>query len=248
MKEKLRKVVLIICVFVFLYSAFQLGKIFYDYYLIEKETTNLVDNYVQQTEPKEEEKEEDPLKRIVNFESLFKVNKDVIGWIYIPDTKIDEPILKGANNDTYLRTDINRKYNIAGTIFIDEINKKDFTDDNTIIYGHNMKNGSRFNHVKKFVDKEFFDEHPYVYIYLPDGSINVYSIYASRILDAYSDLYQKDIKYKDYVQSIQKNAKQKREIPEEEAPLIMLSTCVAVDNDNRFIISARLEKTINPDT
>lgn len=244
MKEKIRKLILFICVCVFLYSAFQLGKIFYDYYMIEKETTNLVENYVQ--ENNEEEEKEDPLRRIVNFDSLWKVNKDVIGWVYIPDTKIDEPILKGANNDTYLRTDINGKYNIAGTIFIDEINSKDFNDENTIIYGHNMKNGSRFNHLKKFVDKEFFDEHPNVYIYMPDGSVQVYRIYVSRILNAYSDLYQKNIDYKTYTDSIQKSAKQTREIPEEEAPLIMLSTCVAVDNDNRYIISARLEETIKP--
>lgn len=134
MKEKIRKVILVISVCVFVFSAFQLGKIFYDYYMIEKETNDIVDSYVE--EPQEDK---DPLHRVIHFKELQKTNSDVIGWLYIPDTKIDEPILKGNNNDSYLYTDIYKKSNKAGAIFIDEINEKDFKDDNTIIYGHNMK-------------------------------------------------------------------------------------------------------------
>ena len=74
----------------------------------------------------------DTLKRVINFEELQNINSDVIGWLYIPDTKIDEPILKGENNDTYLRTDLYMKANTAGNLFIDEINSRDFGDDNTI--------------------------------------------------------------------------------------------------------------------
>ena len=88
MKDKIRKVILVICVCVFAYSAFQLGKIFYEYYSIEKESENLIDEYVV-------EKEENPIQRAVNFKALQATNPDVIGWLYIPDTKIDEPILKG---------------------------------------------------------------------------------------------------------------------------------------------------------
>ena len=80
MKDKIRKVILVICVCVFAYSAFQLGKIFYEYYSIEKESENLIDEYVV-------EKEENPIQRAVNFKALQATNPDVIGWLYIPDTK-----------------------------------------------------------------------------------------------------------------------------------------------------------------
>ena len=248
MKEKIRKVILCVCVLVFLYSAFQLGKIIYDYYKIDGDTNNLINNYVeaQNDENDEKEEKEDPLKRVVDFESLLELNGDVIGWIYVPDTKIDEPILKGENNDSYLKTDIYGNYSNAGTLFIDEINDENFTDQNTIIYGHNMKNGSRFHYVKYFLEKDFFEEHPYIYIYLPDGSIHVYQVYVSRILDAYSELYQKNIDYQTYTQTFMKGARQTREISDEEALLIMLSTCVAYD-DQRFVVSARLDKIVKHD-
>lgn len=90
MNKIIRRILLFICICVFLFSAFQLGKIFYNYYTIEKESAELVTQYVE--EPEEEK--EDPLKRVVNFEELQNINSDVIGWLYIPDTKIDEPILK----------------------------------------------------------------------------------------------------------------------------------------------------------
>lgn len=244
MNEKVRKIILLICICVFCYSTFQLGSIFYEYYQIQKQSEELIANVVEKVPPKVDEDPNSPLNRKINFDELFKINKDVIGWIYIPDTNIDEPILKGKDNDTYLRHNIENKYMIAGAIFIDENNEKDFQDKNTIIYGHNMKNGSRFNNVKKFVNKDFFDEHPFVYIYLPDGSIHIYSIYVSRVLNAYSDLYVKDINYNQYVQTIQKGAKQKREAPDQERPLILMSTCVKSKDDNRYILSAWLDKII----
>ena len=153
MNKIIRRILLFICICVFLFSAFQLGKIFYNYYTIEKESAELVTQYVEEPEEEPEEEKEDPLKRVVNFEELQNINSDVIGWLYIPDTKIDEPILKGENNDTYLYTDLYMKSNTAGNVFIDEINSRDFSDDNTIIYGHNMKNGSRFHDLRYFVEK-----------------------------------------------------------------------------------------------
>lgn len=83
------------------------------------------------------------------------------------------------------------KSNTAGNVFIDEINSRDFSDDNTIIYGHNMKNGSRFHDLRYFVEKDYFNEHQDIYIYLPDGSVYVYQAVASTVIAATSDLYQK---------------------------------------------------------
>lgn len=236
MKDKIRKVILVICVCVFAYSAFQLGKIFYEYYSIEKESENLIDEYVV-------EKEENPIQRAVNFKALQATNPDVIGWLYIPDTKIDEPILKGKINDTYLYTDIYKKKNKAGSVFIDEINKKDFSDDNTIIYGHNMKNGSRFHDLRYFVKEDYYKKHSTIYIYLPDGSVNVYDAVASAVIKSTSSMYQKGIDYPKYVKEIQKIASVQSPISEKQKPFIMLSTCYN-GTDNRYIVYGQFKENI----
>ncbi len=243
MKEKLRKLLLVICVCVFAYSAFQLGSIFYNYYKIEKDSEELIEEYVTNSVDKNA-KEEDPLKRSIDFKKLKERNSDVIGWLYIPDTTIDEPILKGESNDIYLHYDIDKNYKTAGQVFIDEINTKDFKDDNTIIYGHNMRNGSRFHDLRYYVEKEFYDGHNLIYIYLPDGSINVYKAFSAKIIDASSDFYRKDINYKKYVQKAQANARQKSDVSDEQQPLILLSTCYGRDSDSRYVVFARLEKNV----
>ena len=238
MKEKIRKVILVVCVLVFAYSAIQLGIIFYDYYQIEKQTGEIAQEYIET--PKEDN---DPLHRVINFEELKKTNADVIGWLYIPDTKIDEPILKGENNDTYLHTDIYKKSNKAGSIFIDEINKGDFKDDNTIIYGHNMKNGSRFHDLRYYVEKDYFEKHPLIYIYLPDGNIQVYDAFASMLINAYSDLYQKGIDYQKYISEIKKEAKVYKDANEKQSPLVMLSTCYN-GTDDRYVVYGQLKEIV----
>lgn len=244
MKEKIRKILLVICVCVFVYSVFQLGMIFYNYYKTEKDSQELVEDYIAEPETKDEDEEIDPLKRVVDFKKLQERNKDVIGWLYIPDTTIDEPILKGASNDTYLRTDIDHQSKTAGQVFIDEINSKDFSDDNTIIYGHNMRNGTRFHDLRYYVEKEFYDEHNLVYIYLPDNTVNVYKIYSANVINASSDFYQKGINYTSYVQNAQSSAKQTSEVSDEQQPLILLSTCYAHNSENRYVVFARLDKNV----
>lgn len=235
MKNWIRKILLMICICVFVYSAYQLVQIFINYRRIENKSNELIVNYV--------EEKDDPEDRKIDFEKLQKQNPDVIGWLYIPDTKIDEPILKGKNNDTYLRTDIDHQSNSAGQIFIDEINTKDFQDDNTIIYGHNMKNGSRFHDLRYYVKKDFYQEHPKVYIYLPNGQVNVYNIFVADIVDASSELYQKNIDdYKSYITKAQKGANQRSKISQEKAPLILLSTCYTTGSDERYIVIAQLNR------
>ena len=129
--------------------------------------------------------------------------------------------------------------------FLDEDNNASLTDSNTIIYGHNMKNGAMFANIKKFADHDYFINHPEVYIYLPDGSINVYSVYSTKIIDATSDYYLKDIDYASYVANAKSSAKQSRDVDTQNgAPLLLLSTCYAPDTTTRSVLFARLEKNV----
>ncbi|MCD8027169.1 MAG: class B sortase, partial [Erysipelotrichaceae bacterium] len=158
LKEWIRRILLVVCVCVFCYSIYQLLQIYLNYKKIEDQTDSLIEEYV-------ETEDDDPLTRVIDFDTLLERNEDVIGWIYIPDTEVDEPILKGENNDTYLRTSIDHEYLTAGCIFVEETNNGDFSDDNTIIYGHSMNNGSRFYDITKYDDTDYYNEHNTVYIY-----------------------------------------------------------------------------------
>jgi len=243
MKEVIRKLLIVICAIVFVYSAFQLGKIFYGYYKIEKDTNVMMEEYVQ-----EEKQGEifDPTKRDIDFKKLKGRNSDVVGWLYIPDTKIDEVLLKGDTNDTYLRSDIDKNYNYAGALFVDANNSSDLKDINTTIYGHNMKNGSRFHDLRYYVieGSQYMDNHPFMYIYLPDGSVNIYEVFASATIKDDSSLYNRSNDYSQYVKKVLSSSKYKKEVSDEQSPIIMLSTCHSSSEDQRYVAFARLKENL----
>ena len=90
-----------------------------------------------------------------DFEDLLSQNKDTIGWIYIANTNINFPIVKTSNNSYYLKRNFRKEYNSAGWIFADYRNNFDELDQNTIVYGHNRRNGTMFSNLKKFLDASF---------------------------------------------------------------------------------------------
>ena len=88
------------------------------------------------------------------FEKLKKINPDIIGWIKIDDTYINYPILQGKTNEYYLKKDIYGSYDFSGSIFVYSNADKNFNDENTVIYGHNMKNQKMFAHLRKIYNEE----------------------------------------------------------------------------------------------
>lgn len=250
MKKIIHKLSIILCAAVFAYSVYQLGSIFFGYQEIENETNELIEEVVQVEEKQEEQKEEkkpfDPNSVTVDFDKLLKKNKDVVGWMIIPDTNINEVLLLGETNDTYIRSNINGNYSYAGSIFLDYMNNGDFKDKNTIIYGHNMKNGSRFHNLRHYINKgqEYMDTHSKIYIYLPDGSYNVYDVFAACVLNELSTLYSNPTNYKQYINDVLANAKYKKEVSDVESPIIMLSTCHSSVDDQRYVVYARLSENV----
>ena len=110
----------------------------------------------------------------VDFEALRAVNPDVVGWIRIPDTQIDYPILQAADdNEKYLHTDFEGNESVYGAIYLDCESESDFSGWNHPIYGHHMKDGSMFRDVVRFREPEYFQEHPYFEIYTPERTISL---------------------------------------------------------------------------
>ena len=121
----------------------------------------------------------------IDFAWLRDVNPELYAWIYIPDTQIDYPIGQHAGEDQeyYLHHDLYGTPQFAGCIFSQAPNALDFSDPVTVLYGHNMKNGSMFQNLYFFLqDPDFFNSHKYIYLYM-DGKTLVYEVISAYYSD-----------------------------------------------------------------
>lgn len=119
-------------------------------------------------------------ERDIDFAALQKeVNPDIYSWILIPDTPIDYPVVQHPeDNEYYMDYNLDGSHGYPGCIYTENYNSKDWEDVNTILYGHNMRNGTMFAKVNSYKDKDFFEEHRYVFIYSPDA-VRVYRVFAA---------------------------------------------------------------------
>lgn len=117
----------------------------------------------------------------VDFQELMKTNKDIYAWIYIPNTNVDYPVAQSApdmDDSFYLSHNVYKNYQFSGTIYTEKKNSRDFTDPVTVLYGHNMLNGSMFASLHNFNDKDFFENNNTMFIFTED-KILTYLIYAA---------------------------------------------------------------------
>ena len=127
---------------------------------------------------------------IVDFEALAQINPDVVGWIFIPDTRVNYPIVKRANdNDYYLSHIFDGSQNKTGSIFLDTRNS--FGDSHVLIHGHNMGNGAMFRDLELFKNRQFFQDHPYFFLFTPDQNFIV-ELFAGSIVRIDSPVWQLD--------------------------------------------------------
>ena len=196
-------------------------------------------------EPVAEEKAELP----IDFAELWKINPEIYAWIRIPDTTIDYPVLQheGEDQSYYLTHTIYGEVETAASIYTEWYNRKDFSDPNTIIYGHNMKRGM-FHDLRYFAEREYFDAHKDLYIYMPDRILR-YEIFTSyeyddRHLLASFDFEQEEI-YAQYLEDILNPRSMYVMLrdgiqPNTEDRIVTLSTCIANKPNNRRLVQAVL--------
>ena len=100
----------------------------------------------------------------INWDYVRSVNSDVVGWIYCADTRINYPVVQTSDNDYYLHRDFTTKQpNTVGTLFADYNATLGVNLSNYLIYGHNMKDGSMFATLQKYVDQDYYNQHPVMY-------------------------------------------------------------------------------------
>lgn len=99
-----------------------------------------------------------------DYAELYRVNNDLVGWIQIPGTQIDYPVMQTPNSpDYYLHRDFYEEYSRHGTIFVRESCDVTAPSDNVTIYGHRMKDGTMFAGLTAYTEEEFYKEHRYIY-------------------------------------------------------------------------------------
>ena len=178
------------------------------------------------------------------LEAKNNINEDIVGWLRLPDTRIDYPIVQGTDNNFYVYHDIQRQPSAAGTIFIDRRNNENFADFNTVIYGHNMLNGSMFADLENFGDAGYFYNNPVGSLFLINTTY-ILEIFAylrihhdDRIIYG-SKSYENFQEFIDYVRTVATNFRDVQLSGEDR--FVTLSTC---DNDfpnYRFVVLARLK-------
>lgn len=229
---------LVIAIAVFCVSAFQLFKIGKGYYDGRSEYDKIRDLAV---ETGKGEDEQEGFK--VNFDELLAINPDTIGWIrFSPEpSQISYPIVQGDDNSTYLKKTFSANENTLGAIFLNVDNQADFSDRNSIIYGHRMKDGSMFRHLQDYEEKSFWEANPYFYIYTPDGREITYHIYSVGVVEDTSDTYltvfHTDEEYQTFLTMTKEVAAYDTgvEVTTEDT-IVTLSTCTSASDNHRFVV------------
>lgn len=253
MKKKCYMILFVVFMGIFLVSGWKLYEIYHTYQKgnelydkIEREVVFTVGTMPpsQVTDAPEDVDEEEPEEEMisVDFDALMKINEDVVGWLYIPNSDISYPLLHGADNEKYLHATYDGTSSIFGSIFVDFRNAADFSDWHTILYGHNMKNGSMFGTLKKYQDENFFQTHRNIYILTKDATYR-YRVFSYHVADAAGRVYTTSFANKDEYASFLDLITQSSSIETKlsvgaKDKTITLSTCTG-DEENRFVVHAK---------
>ena len=165
-KSKVRRfaqIIIILCLLAIVgFSGWRLYNIWHDYHVSSEAYRKIAEIAMPQGFNGE-----------IDFEALWKVNPDVVGWLWYDGTHINYPIVQGEDNDYYLRLALDHTWAIGGTLFVDAITEAPFNQFNTIVYGHHMQDGSMFGDLKKLKDTEFCKAHPQLELITPEGKFHL---------------------------------------------------------------------------
>ncbi len=187
----------------------------------------------------------------IDFEALWQENSDIYAWLNIPGTTIDYPILQSkGEEDFYLYHDIHGEEDIRGSIYTQKVNRMNFTDFHTILYGHNMRDGSMFGSLYQYQELDYLWDHGTIFVYLPDRTLE-YWIFSAYVTDDTHLLAGIDqTKKEDREQYLRRILFQCSDIQtfdkrlfskvDADSRILTLSTCYQNDPEHRFVVQAVL--------
>lgn len=193
--------------------------------------------------------ESSPLQDFVGGSLLDEVrqlteNPDIVAYITIPGTQVGNAVVQGTNNEFYLYHDIFRRPNMNGALFMDYRNTPDFSNPNTIIYGHNMNNGTKFHNLRFYMQQDFFESHPHILVITAYNVFiyEVFSTFSTRVDFDYIQVhfYNRD-EFGELIDEINRRAVfETGIIADSYDRILILSTCTNVREDMRYVVAGRL--------
>lgn len=179
---------------------------------------------------------EDNVLPQLDWPMLQQEYPDAVGWIFCPETPLDYPIVQGADNDFYLTHLADGSYSRHGAIFADYRIEALFADENTLLYGHNMKDGTMFHGLLNWGNADYAATHPIIYILTPDETYQV-QIFSACVVDASSEIYQMSFageKAAWLSRCTQLSYFTADFAPDAASPIVTFSTCSG--NERRFVV------------
>ena len=248
MKSSLRKTLFILCI---IGAGLCIGFLAY-YYMKLQENKKIYEDLQRQTETQtraanetEEEITETAESREkaeipVDFEKLWEINPEIYAWIEIPGTSVAYPIVQSASdNSYYLNHTIEGMAGYPGSIYTEGINSKDFRDFNTLIYGHDMEDGSMFGGLYQFADPDYLKNHETLIIYTPEHKLT-YRIFMSLTYDDRHSMGSFDFSENQEREAYLDSIGNTDEEVTADSKIVTLSTCIATQPSNRFLVEAVL--------
>ena len=180
------------------------------------------------------------------FSNLKKQNSDFVGWIHLADSSVDYPFVQTDNNDFYLYHLFNGEYNRSGCVFMDMENSEDFTDRNTILYAHHMRNGTMFHDIVNYEKQEYYNTHKIIRIDTLYESYDLYpvaGIFTTGDEDYLRIHFDDDEDFLAYLSSfLDHSTFQSEETINGDDRMVLLSTCAYNVNDGRYALIGKLVK------
>lgn len=232
----LYKVIIAVLIAVIGFSAWQIGKILWEYHVGTSayEEIQQIAGVLQEAQGQ------------IDFDALKEKNKDVKAWLTSAGTPINYPVVQGEDNQYYLYRMFNGEYNGKGSLFIDYRCENPFEDFNTIIYGHRMKDGSMFHELIEYRDKAYFEEHSSMELATPDKEYEL-QIFAVVTIPADSPLYRfsfsGDSEKQAYLDQVLEASEVDMDVSvSTEDRIVMLSTCTYEYDDARLVVYGKLKE------
>ena len=170
-------------------------------------------------------------------------NDDIVAYISLPGTNISHAVLQHTDNDFYLYHDMYGNPNPHGAIFLHFANNPDFSDKNTVIFGHNMRSRTMFHDLRHFADSEFFNQNRYINIITVNNHLTyeIFAAFTTHIEFNYLQVQFREGEFESLIEELKyRNYHHSDIIVGIDDYILLLSTCTNVDLDTRYVVAARL--------
>ncbi len=242
-KHSAWRIVFIVALIVLIAALIALGAIFYSYWQGQQMYDELADENFEAPDTDGASLAD----FVVDWDALRAINPDVVAWVYMPDTEINYPVVHTTDNEYYLTHDFEGSEGFLaqyGTIFLSAENRADFSDTNSVLFGHNMRDGSMFATITGLSDEQEFFAHRTIYVLTPNGNYQLKTFSLEHVSVEDEDLslnFSSDETRTAYIQQIMdKSVHTVTDVPsaDEIEKLFTFSTCDSITTEGRYALFA----------